>query len=170
MEASYTWSQFHWRSGISWQQEPVTRNAPRWIRFSVGVTTMDNRSLLSRVYAVQKVSRSILFSFRIWNAERDPGTTIIPALDPSTVFRYPSEMVKRSWRTSRLFCALPSETTMKKTEAFRSLRLRGSVCAFVNPWNTVGDGPDLRRSFLFPSLSWPPSKIIRQTECGLSFT
>lgn len=80
----------------------------------------DNRSL-SRVYTVQKKTTAgrILFpppdSSQV-EQDRGEGSTIIPMLDPSTVLRYSSEMVKRSWRALKLFCAPPTETGQRETE------------------------------------------------------
>lgn len=80
----------------------------------------DNRSL-SRVYTVQKKTTAgrILFPRPDWSQveqDRGEGSTIIPMLDPSTVLRYSSEMVKRSWRALKLFCASPTETGQRETE------------------------------------------------------
>lgn len=93
----------------------------------------DNRSL-SRVYTVQKKTTAgrILFPPARVEQDRGEGSTIIPMLDPSTVLRYSSEMVKRSWRALKLFCAPPTETGQREEDGEhfesswkRALSLRG---------------------------------------------
>lgn len=98
----------------------------------------DNRSL-SRLYTVAKKSSwqdsfsSVWFEDQV-DQERGEGRTIIPMLDPSTVLRYSSEMVERSWRAL--------EVVLRSTNRDYSVKKTVNISLVESSWKS--GAPSLR--------------------------